>query len=75
MAYGSCNGAAEPPLAFWLVFPCSARPWGNYSSDYRPLVEFAKEAGASARTERCSIRIWWRAGCTSPWLGLRPTCL
>ncbi|MBD3286427.1 hypothetical protein GF359_07690 [candidate division WOR-3 bacterium] len=26
-------------------FLAASRPWGNYTEDYRPLVEFAKEAG------------------------------
>jgi len=45
-----------------------ARPWGNYRSDYRPLVEFCKEHGVrvvAANAPRRYISHVSRKGCTS----------
>jgi len=39
-----------------------ARPWPNYETDYRPVVEFAKERGIPVIAAKCAAQ-GSRSGC------------
>ena len=40
------------------VFLKASRPWPAYQTDYRPLIEFAKDMAGKSWPEMCPAR-WW----------------